>query len=289
MTLTLLARGGAFFESPRWHDGAWWVSDFYRRGVYRIDTAGTASRWMTVEGQPSGLGWMPDGSMLAVSMLDRQIVRRWPDGRVSMHADLSGAARGVLNDMVVDASGRAYVGSFGYDPGTESPAPARLILVDPDGSHREQSADLAVPNGAVITPGGQLIVGESMGSRYTEFDIGPTGELGQRRLWAQLSPGASEGFVSRTPGSFVPDGCALDAAGDLWSADPIGRRCCLITRGGAVRQTIPAPDEGTMIACALGGQDGRTLLLCVAPMSAHQDHERRDAVLMTMRVTVPGV
>jgi hypothetical protein len=59
-----------------------------------------------VENQPSALGWLPDGSLLVVSMKDHR-VRRFADGSVSTHADLSDVCTGHLNDMVVDASGRA--------------------------------------------------------------------------------------------------------------------------------------------------------------------------------------
>src|SRR4051795_902996 len=104
--LDTLLDGGSFFESPRWHDGRWWVSDFYRHVVLTVGTDGAAEEVMTVEGQPSGLGWMPDGSLLVVSMRDHRILRRAPDDTVSEHADVSAHCGGHLNDMVVTADGR---------------------------------------------------------------------------------------------------------------------------------------------------------------------------------------
>src|SRR3989442_15202903 len=113
--LQTLHEEGAFFEGPRWHDGRWWVSDFYRHAVFTVDPGGREEEVMTVEQQPSGLGWMPDGSLLVVSMKDHRVLRRSPDGEVALHADVSEHCGGHLNDMVVDANGRAFVGNFGFD------------------------------------------------------------------------------------------------------------------------------------------------------------------------------
>ena len=69
---------------------------------------------MRVAGQPSGLGWMPDGSLLVVSRRDGTVLRRWPTGDVVVHADVAHLCGGYLNDMVVDRYGRAYVGEMGF-------------------------------------------------------------------------------------------------------------------------------------------------------------------------------
>ena len=113
--LTQLLEGGAFFESPRWHDGRWWVSDFYRQAVYTVTEGGDEEFVVEVENQPSGLGWMPDGSLLIVSMKDQRLLRRSPDGDLTLHADLSEFTSSPCNDMVVDSRGRAWVGCFGFD------------------------------------------------------------------------------------------------------------------------------------------------------------------------------
>ena len=134
-TITTLSDGGTFFEGPRWHDGRWWVSDFYRERVLTVDPEGRTQDVTHVGGQPSGLGWMPDGSLLVVSRRDRQLLRRSSQGLVSLHADLTGLSSGFLNDMVVDRRGRAYVGEFGFDlEGQADPETAVLIRIDPDGS-----------------------------------------------------------------------------------------------------------------------------------------------------------
>ena len=63
-----LFEGGRYFEAPRWRDGRWWVSDFYRHAVFTVTPHGRSEKVLDVEQQPSGLGWLPDGSLLVVSM-----------------------------------------------------------------------------------------------------------------------------------------------------------------------------------------------------------------------------
>ena len=83
-----LLEGGAFFESPRGHEGRWWLSDFYRHRVLMVTEDGRSEDVLEVEGQPSGLGWMPDGSLLVVSMRDRRILR-WDGSATTLHADVA--------------------------------------------------------------------------------------------------------------------------------------------------------------------------------------------------------
>src|SRR6056297_19978 len=126
--LQALVEGGSFFEGPRWHDGTWWVSDFYRHQVMTVGADGAEQVVMEVPGQPSCLGWTPDGSLLVVSMTDHVVLRRDADGTVSTHADIGDRIAGNLNDMVVDSAGRAWVGGFGFDlMGGADPVPASLV------------------------------------------------------------------------------------------------------------------------------------------------------------------
>src|SRR3954454_12123569 len=187
--LTTLFPGGSYFEGPRWHEGAWWVSDFYTHQVTRIGPDGAGTVVTEVEQQPSGLGWLPDGSLVIVSMKDQRLLRL-ADGSLSVLADLSTHCGGYLNDCVVDAEGRTYVGDFGFDlMGGGAFATSSLKRVDPDGTITVVAEDLHFPNGTVITPdGGTLIVGETWGNRFTAFDIAADGSLSGRRVWASFGP-----------------------------------------------------------------------------------------------------
>jgi sugar lactone lactonase YvrE len=242
-----LAGGLRFGEGPRWRDGRLWFGDLRTE--------------FTIEDQPSGLGWLPDGSMLIVSMTRRQLLRRTPDGAVSLHADLGHIATFHCNDMVVDSAGGAYVGNFGFDldaatrtgglaAALADPVKAKLAYVSPDGHARVAAEDLAFPNGTVITPDGRtLILGESFGGVLTAFDIGPGGALTNRRVWANVAPR-------------VPDGICLDAEGAIWVANPLAPECVRVAEGGKVLEVI---DTGQpCYACMLGGADGRTLFMLTA-------------------------
>lgn len=290
--LQTLLTGGDFFEGPRWRRGRWWVSDFYQQAVYSVTPDGEAEKVLDVPEQPSGLGWLPDGSLLVVSMRDRRLLRRWPDGQVTTHADLSDHAPWHCNDMVVDAHGRAWVGNFGFDMmGGADPVTTCLLRVDPDGTVTQVADGLAFPNGAVITPDGStLIIGETLAGRLTAFTIRQGGTLADRRVHAQFSPAPPLTTVKEMSAAltFAPDGCCLDAKEHIWVADGLGGGCLRIAPGGEIAETIDAPTGQRIFACMLGGSDGRTLLLCCAPDSS--ERRRRgagEASLMTCDVDTP--
>ena len=202
METTTLVDGLSFGEGPRWREGRLWLSDMHAHQVITVDNEGNVQVVVEVPNRPSGLGWLPGGDLLIVSMRDRRVLR-YDGAKLHDHADLSKLASFDCNDMVVDGGGRAYVGNFGFDlHGGEAPKAAELICVEPDGSARVVADDLLFPNGTVITPDGEtLIVGESFGGRLTAFDIAIDGSLGNKRTWAELPEGA------------VPDGICLDSQG----------------------------------------------------------------------------
>ena len=261
----VLAGGIDFGEGPRWRDGRLWFSDFYAHAVKSVSIDGDLRTEFAIDDQPSGLGWLPDGSMLVVSMKSRQLLRRTTDGATSVHADLSGVVGYHCNDMVVDASGRAYVGGFGFDldaelraRGTESVmadhVTTPIALVQPDGAVSAATPGMSFPNGSVITPDGKtLIVAETLGLRLTAFDIGADGSLSNQRVWAAT-------------GACVPDGICLDAEGAIWVANAVAAECVRFAEGGEVLDRVTTGEPS--FACMLGGDDGRTLFAMTAPSSA---------------------
>jgi len=284
--------GMSYLEAPRWHDGRLYVSDFYTGAIVAVDLDGGADpeTVATVPEQPSGLGWMPDGSLLAVSMRDRRLLRFRDGGGPEVHADLSDLAPWHLNDMVVDSQGRAFVGNFGFDlMAGGAIRSAAIVRVDADGTASVAADDLLFPNGTVITPDARtLIVAETLGGRLTAFDLGADGSLSNRRVWAELSPVVETEDMGEllAAGGVAPDGTALDAEGCVWAADALGGRVLRVRQGGEVVEEI-APGTG-VFACALGGAEGRTLVMCAAPSFA--EHERRDtreALLLACEVDVP--
>jgi sugar lactone lactonase YvrE len=271
---TLLLDGLAFPESPRWREDKLWFSDMYDRRVMTVDLNGRVESVCTVPQQPSGLGWLPDGRMLVVSMLDRRLMCLGPAG-LTAFADLSDLAPSQCNDMVVDQQGRAYIGNFGFNFFDEPPKPTVLILVTPDGQKRIVADGLMFPNGAVITGDGTtLIVGESYASRLTAFTIRPDGSLTDRRVWAELQRA-------------TPDGICLDAGGAIWIASPGSSEVLRVCEGGRVTHRIPL--ETQPVACMLGGPDRQMLFILEAPViRPGKGLARKPGRIETVRVEIPG-
>jgi sugar lactone lactonase YvrE len=277
----VVREGLLFGESPRWHGGRLWYSDFYDHAVHALAPDGPDERVLEVDGQPSGLGWLPDGRLLMVSMLDRRVLRVEDNGAVVTHADLSGLATGNCNDMLVDGRGRAYVGNFGFDieaPRDRSvpPPAAVLALVAPDGSVTAAAEGLQFPNGTVVTPDGRtLIVAESLGRRLTAFEVAPDGSLSGRRTWADLSA---------VP--VAPDGICLDAEGAVWAANALSPVAVRVAEGGTVLDEVEFSQ--TCFACMLGGEDGRQLYGLTAVSSIpHEAVPARAGKVEVATVRVP--
>lgn len=263
----MLTRGLHFGEGPRWHDGRLWYSDFYAHAISSVGSGGDTRVEVQLNNgaQPSGLGWLPDGRLIFVSMLDRRLVRREADGTLVTHADLSSIATWHCNDMVVDASGRAYVGNFGFDiesafaadaagePERVERTNATLAIVHPDGTVETGPRDLGFPNGSVITPDGTtLIVAETMASRLSAFTIGEDGRLSDRRVWAEV-PGV------------VPDGICLDAEGAIWVANALAPEAVRVAEGGTITHKVHTGNN--CFACML--DDHGTLYLLTAAGADH--------------------
>jgi sugar lactone lactonase YvrE len=287
-TVTVLG-GLSYPESPRWHEGRIWCSDLYAHQVISAGEDGGAPRVEAeVRGQPSGLGWLPDGRLLVVSMRDRRLLRREANGGLVTHADLADRVGGDLNDMVVDAVGRAYVGNLGFDLASGGPMePAALVRVDPDGGVVTAADELWFPNGSVITDEGVLLVSETFGNRVSAFDIAADGTLSNRRTWAKFGDEPTERRLGKVFGQLTvaADGCALDAEGALWVADAVGRRVLRVRSGGQVIEEITL--AASVFACALGGRDGRTLFLCTAPDADPRARAKaRDGSVVSLRVEV---
>lgn len=249
-TPSVLLDNLTFPECPRWHEGSLWFSDVHAHRIMWVDAHGNAQVALADAHQPAGLGWAPDGSLLFVRMAERTLMRV-ADGGVGTVADLSSLEQVQLNDMTVDARGRAYIGAFGFDINAgEKPVAANIFLVQPDGVVSVAADNLRFPNGMVITPDGRtLIVAETVGRCLTAFDIAADGSLSNRRAWAPLT--------------IFPDGICLDAEGAVWAAAPVTGVCVRVREGGEVTDTVSVENKG-VYACMLGGEDGRTLYLCTA-------------------------
>lgn len=239
-SLAPLAEGFCFGEGPRWFEGLLWFSGMLGEAVHTVNLAGSVTTLALPGHAPSGLGFRPDGCLLIASTETRQVLR-YDGDIVAPIADLTHLTPANLGDMVVDDVGRAYIGSQAVQDGV-------IVRVDPDDTAAVVADGLDFPNGMVITPDRKtLIVAESVGRRLTAFNIEASGELGNRRIFAEGLEGP-------------PDGITLDADGGVWTALTLAHQFQRIVVGAAVTDLIDIGDRAA-IACTLGGPGRRTLFL----------------------------
>lgn len=288
VTFNQLGPTGNFYEAPRWHDGAWWVSDFYAHKVLKIEADGRSTTVVEVENQPGGLGWLPDGSLLVVSMRDQRVLRV-VDGNASVYAELGSLFGGWANDMWVTSAGYAYVGNFGFDLFDPDALTSRtcLAVISPDGRVGVAADDLAFPNACMVTPDGrELVVNETLAGCHTAFTIAADGSLANRRTWARIGTAPVDPDHALADLEYGPDGACFDAEGRLWVADAFGQRVLLVEEGGRVTREIPMPDGLNAYACCVGGTRGHTLLVAAAP--DHDAAKRSSATEGVLLVTELG-
>src|SRR4051794_27255154 len=278
--LQVLMSGIAFGESPRWHDGRLWFSDWGAQEVVAVDLEGSSEVMVRVDfpSFPMCIDFLPDGRLLVVSARKGLLLRRERDASLVTHADLSGLAekRQPWNEVVVDGRGNAYINNQGFDfPGGDF-APGTIAVLTPDGSARQVADGIAFPNGMAVTPDNStLICAESYGKRLTAYDIAADGGLSNRRVWADLGDG-------------VPDGICIDADGAVWYADVPNKRCARVSEGGQVLQTIQL-DRGCF-ACMLGGADDSTLFMVAQEWRgpANMQDGAQTGQVLTARAPAPG-
>ena len=280
-----------FGEGVRWHAGRFWYSDFYKHRVSSAAPDGSTRVELEIDDQPSGLGWLPDGRLLVVAMTSQRLLRRENDGRASVHADLKPHAKFHANDMLVDANGNAFIGCFGFDLDRfiaekglralwegNGPPTAPIIHVAPDGKARVASPNHKFPNGMALI-GNTLVVAECFIPGFSAFDLSADGTLTNRCIWAALS---------KDPPSIVPDGICADSEGAVWAANALGREAVRIGQGGKILERVETSQNA--FSCALGGKDGRQLVIATAPGSnAHEAAKEAKGLLEIATVTVPAL
>jgi sugar lactone lactonase YvrE len=274
MVRDVLIDGLAFAEAPRWRNRRLWFSDVFAGEVIAVDLDGKSELVAAIDGGPSGLGWLPDDTLLVARGVPAAVLAVSADGDIHAYADLTGVTTFVPNDMVVDGAGRAWLGVCDVG-GLPAPNTSQLLCIAPDRSASVADAAMRYPNGAVITPdGGTLIVAETFGSGMVAFSIDGDGQPSGKRDWA------------RVPGSF-PDGICLDAEGAVWFADPVARGAVRVREGGVVVDRVKT--DLACYACTLGGENGRTLFLLIGELARPEDAlARRRGRIETVTVDVPS-
>ena len=268
----LLADGFTFLEGPRWHGGELWMAEIGSNNVLALGLDGQRRNVVNVPGVPSGLGFLPDGTPLVLAMTERRLYKI-VDGELELHADLSGISP-MINDMVVDEQGRAYVGDVGFDifASLEPDKTGNIVIVQPDGSVSVGAEGLVCPNGCAITGDGRLVVAESLANRISFFPIGQDGSLGARASSVDMGG--------------LPDGICVDREDAVWVSVSDQSRFDRVLNGEVVeRVEVPG---GLAVACQLGGEDGRTLFCLIFDGDHSQIGKIVATRVETAKVDVPG-
>jgi sugar lactone lactonase YvrE len=278
----VLLDGLAIGESPRWHDGRLWFSNWGTDEIVAVDSGGNSEvMGRGAEGLGWATNWLPDGRMLITGA---ELVRVEPDGSRVRHADLSHISPYGWSEMTVDGRGNVYVNTINFDFADfnevlgSGKTPGKIALVPPDGDAREVADEIAFPNGMVVTPDNQtLIVSESFAGRLTAFDIGDDGSLSNRRAWAE---------------GVGPDGICLDADGCIWTSTGQGKNdCARVREGGEVLERIQL--DRPCFASMLGGPDRRTLFMLAAEWHGSEKIEEvieaRTGQVLAVPAPAPGV
>ena len=279
---TIIVDGLTFPEGPRWYKDKLYFSDFFTHQVYATDPIGNCDSILKVPNQPSGLGWLPDETLLVVSMIDQKVLA-YKNNVLKEYADCSKYANFHCNDMIVNTNGNAYVGNFGFNRRkNENIKSTNLILVKPNEKPVIAAKDLYFPNGTIITEDGKtLIIGETYAARLTAFDINDDGSLSNRRLWADLA-NIEKDYKP------VPDGICLDAENAIWMASPSTNEVIRIKEGGNIIDSIAV--ETNAYACVLGGEKRTTLFVCTSSSSDMETCLRsNEGRIESFEVEIPGV
>ncbi len=284
-TAEKVAGGFTFPESPRWHAGrqAFYHVDIDEGQLFELKDGG--SRAVHNFGAfISGMTFDDSDGFYVAMVRDRKIVHLQGAldgaGTVTEFADLSDRVIFGLNDMTRGPGGDIYVGGLNFnalakfEDDSVALAPGSFIQVAADGTVRTERNTVTFPNGFVVTPdGSRVLMADTVENRIACWTLGTDGAVGEQQVWADL-------------GAEFPDGMCLDAEGALWIASH--GHVIRVREGGEVTDEISLP-SGHVTACALGGADGRTLLITAADsIDRRVLHASRTGVIYTARVDVPG-
>lgn len=249
--LRTVLTGLAFPEAMRWRNGELWFSDVLAGKVYRADVG--AGKYCEVTSIPpvvSGLGWLPNGDLLAVDCEARQVLLVDSAGAKSIYADMSGVWEYPANDMLVDEDGTAWIGGYGFNPETESPKESSLARYK-NGALDFPVDSLVFPNGMARLDSNHFVVAETFADRLAIIETRSNGDV---RIAKRVT----------LPENSTPDGLTVDQAGNIWVASAYGEAVLKVDPiNETVERAIEIKGRG-VFDCTFGGPELGTLFIATS-------------------------
>jgi gluconolactonase len=253
--------GSGLVEGPLWtRDGSLLFSDMAANVISRLTRDGHTSvfvRRAGYDGDPpkngplagsNGLTFDNRGRLIVCERGNRRLIRREPDGGVTVLADrYQGTRLTRPNDVVVKKDGAIYFTDMCTDCTPDLPFQAIFRIAN---GRLEVAAEMPFPNGLAFSHDERyLYVSNSDPNRkiWMRFRVERDGTLGERAIFFDATD---------RPGG-VPDGLKTDTAGNLYATGAGG--VWIISPAGTALGRIELPDGAVNVAW--GDDDGRTLYM----------------------------
>lgn len=237
--IEILASGFTWTEGPCWiggSDGHLLFSDIPRNSIFRWDTDGSISLFMSPSGYTgvTYYGLEPGSNGLFLDLDGRLCMCEHGDRRVSVLTDRGGKLTiadryqgkrlNSPNDAAVKSNGDIYFTDPPYglperftDPRREIPF-CGVYRVTPNGQVDLLTKEIERPNGIAFSPDEKtLYVAQSNPAQanWTAFPVKEDGTLGTGREFFDATD-----RVEKEPG--LPDGMTVDPQGNIWASGPGG-------------------------------------------------------------------
>lgn len=214
------------------------------------------------------------GAILAV---ERGVALEDPDGVVHPAELLWGTGDVRMNEGGVAPDGSFYVGSMAYD---QAEGAATLYRVRPDLSWEPVLAGVTISNGIGWSPdGARAYYNDTPTGTVDVFDWSPAVGLTGRRPF--VVPRLADGPAH-------PDGLTVDAEGAVWVALFGAGQVHRYTAAGELDTVVEVGARQTT-ACALGGEDLRTLYVTTSREGLDAADDPAAGSLFAVRVDAPGL
>ena len=273
--IELLASGFTWSEGPAWiADGEYrLLSDVPANKMHRwseedglsvfLDPSGYNGPDLSAFREPGSNGLIPGpgGTILMCDHGNRAVA--WLNlatkEKTFLATHFEGHKFNSPNDLVLAPDGAIYFTDppYGLEGLNDSPLKELpfngVYRLAQDRSVSLVDADMSFPNGILLSPDGRtLFVANSdpQAAIWIAFDLDPAGRAVSQRVFADVSATVGE----EMPG--LPDGMAIDEAGNLWATGPGG--VLIFSTEGELLGRIDT--ESAVANCAFG-EDGSTLFL----------------------------